>query len=120
MENKMRRGIRDGVLLALLIIVSQPFHPTKGLIPELTNFLTSIPLWIAAIIFPPGHSPLAEGGMVLAYFMVVGALVGLAFERRALWGWLLIIALAMHHYIAYEQLAKPMGEVIQAILNHLS
>ncbi|MBI1978226.1 MAG: hypothetical protein HYS55_05690 [Candidatus Omnitrophica bacterium] len=119
MENKMRIGMRNGAFLALLVILSQPFQPTQGLIPELANFLTSIPLWIAVMILPPASTALLEGGVILAYFIVIGAFVGLAFERKAIWGWFLLIALALHHYVAYGQMARPMGEVVQSVLNLL-
>ena len=118
MENQMRKGMRRGALLALLIIFMQPFQPMKGLIPELSNFLTSIPLWTAAVIFHPSPTPLMQGLVVLAYFIVVGGLIGLAFERRALWGWLLILVLCIHHYNVYEELSQPMGEVVQTTLNY--
>ena len=120
MENKMRKGIVDGVLLALLIILGQPFYPTKGLIPELAAFLTSIPLLIASVIFPSPVSPLFEGGVIIAYFIIAVAVVGIAFERKALWGWFLLIALALHHYVIYEQFGRQMGEVTQTLLNHFS
>lgn len=116
-ENKLRQGALDGALLAILLILSQPFQPLEGLIPELTSFLTSIPLWIAALLFPRHLTPLVEGLAVLIYFILVGALVGVAFERKRLWGWLFVVALAMHHYAIYEQLNRQMGEVVQTVLN---
>ncbi len=110
----------DGALLALLIIFAQPFCPTKGLIPELAAFLTGIPLRIASMIFSNHLNPLLEGVVVIIYFIVIGALVGIAFERKAIWGWLLIVALSIHHYIVYDQFGQPMGEVVQTLLNHFS
>ena len=119
MESKMRQGIIDGALLALLIIFAQPFYPTKGLIPELAAFLTAIPLRVASMVFSNNSDPLLEGAVVIVYFIVIGALVGIAFERKAIWGWLLLIALSIHHYIVYDQFARPMGEVVQALLDHI-
>ena len=118
MENKIRRGALGGLLLALLIILSQPFHPTKGLIPELAAFLVTVPLWIAAMFFKHTLTPLLEGGVILIYFTVIGTLVGVAFERKAIWGWLLVVTLAIHHYAVYEQFSRQMGEVVQSILNY--
>lgn len=119
MENKMRKGMIDGMLLGLLVILVQPFQPAQGLIPELSAFLTSIPLRIAGVVFLNPPNPLLEGVVVIAYFIVVGALVGIAFERKAMWGWLLMVALAIHHYIVYEQFGRQMGEVIQTLLNYI-
>lgn len=120
MENKMRQGMIDAALLALLLILAQPFYPTRGLIPELAAFLTSIPLRIAGIVFSDSLNPLLEGVVVIAYFIAIGALIGIAFERKAIWGWLLIVALSIHHYIVYDQFGKQMGEVIQNLLNRFS
>ena len=117
MENKMRKGMIDGALIALLIILGQPFYPTKGLIPELAAFLAGMPLRIAGMVFFGNASPLLEGAVVIAYFIVIGGLVGIAFERKSLWGWLLIIALSIHHYVVYDQFGKQMGEVVQTLFN---
>ena len=117
MAAKLRQGTLDGALLAILIILGQPFYPLKGLIPELASFFTSLPLWLAAVIFPHNITPLIEGAVVLVYFILVGALVGIAFERKPLWGWLLITALAIHHYAIYDQLGQQMGEVVQTVIN---
>jgi len=117
---KLRQGAVDGALLALLLILGQPFYPTKGLIPEFASFLTSIPLWIAALVFRESLTPLFEGIVVLVYFVLIGVLLGAAFERKRLWGWLLLIALAIHHYAIYDQLGRQMGEVVQAVVNVFS
>lgn len=118
MENKGKRGMVGGLLLACLIILSQPFYPTKGLIPELATFLTTVPLWIAAIIFPGFVTPLIEGGVVFVYFVILGMLVGIAFERKPLWGWLFVVALTLNHYVVYERSSRQIGEVVQAVLNY--
>ena len=120
MQNKTRQGMIDGLLLGILLILSQPFQPTKGLLPELSAFLTAIPLRISSIASPNSANPLLEGAVVIAYFVVIGALLGIAFERKSIWGWLLMIALAIHHYIVYEQFGRQMGEVVQTLLNHFS
>ncbi len=117
-ENKVRRGATIGFLLALLIILSQPFQPVYGLIPELSSFLTTIPLWTAAMFFKGGVTPILEGAIILVYFTMIGTAVGIAFQRKALWGWLLIVTLVIHHYTAYEQFGRQMGEVVQAVLNY--
>ena len=116
-ENKLRQGALDGALLALLVMVSQPFYPLKGLIPELASFLTTLPLWLAAVMFHGNMTPLIEGTVVLVYFVMLGALVGIAFEKKPLWGWLLVITLVIHHYAIYDQLGRQMGEVVQAVIN---
>ena len=120
MGSKLKQGAMDGALVGILIILGQPFFPMKGLIPELGAFLTSLPLWIAAVLFGSALNPLLDGGVVLIYFILIGALLGVAFERKRLWGWFLVIALAIHHYAIYDQLQRPMGEVVQAVLNVLS
>lgn len=119
-EIKMRQGAVDGALLALLLILSQPFHPTRGLIPELASFLTSVPIWLGALIFKHRLTPLVEGGVIIVYFILIGALVGIAFDRKRLWGWLLVVALAIHHYVVYDQIGRQMGEVVQSFVNLLS
>ena len=118
MENKIRRGAVGGFLLSLLIILSQPFQPAKGLIPELTAFFVTVPLWMAAMFFRHGAVPLLEGAVILVYFTVIGTLIGVAFERKAVWGWLFIVTLAIHHYTVYDQFSRQMGEVVQAVLNY--
>lgn len=118
-ETKMRQGAVDGGLLALLVILSQPFQPTHGLIPELASFLTTIPIWIGALVFKNRLTPLVEGAVVLVYFILIGSLLGVAFERKRLWGWLFLITLVFHHYLIYDQYGKQMGEVVQSILNYL-
>ena len=119
MGDKARKGAFDGILLALLIILAQPFFPSSGLIPEAVSFLTTVPLVLAAVIFSTQPSPLVEGGLVLFYFAVIGGLIGIAFERKRLWGWLFVIAVAIHHYIVYEQFHRQMGEVVQSFLVYL-
>ena len=118
MGKKIGRGVIFGIVVALLIIVSQPFHPTKGLIPELVTFLTTVPLWIAAMLVPAGPTPLVQGAVVLVYFIALGILIGAAFERKGIWGWLLIVMLVCNHYTVYVKSSRQMGEVLQAILNH--
>ena len=120
MENKTRQGMIDGACLALLIILGQPFYPEKGLIPELSAFLTGMPLRIANIIFANNLNPLLEGLVVIGYFIVIGALIGIAFEKRAIWGWFLIVAIAIHHYVIYDQFGRQMGEVVQTLLNRFN
>ena len=117
MVAKLRQGARDGALLAILVILGQPFYPLKGLIPELVSFLTSLPLWLAAVMFSHGVTPLIEGAVLLVYFILIGTLVGVAFERKPLWGWLLITAVALHHYAIYDQMGRQMGEVVQSVVN---
>ena len=119
METKMRQGAIDGALLAILIILTQPFQPLHGLIPEFVSFLVTVPLWFAHILFINRVTPLVEGAVVLSYFILIGALLGVAFDRKRLWGWLLLVALALHHYIIYDQFGRQMGEVVQSILNFL-
>lgn len=118
MGNKGKRGAMGGILLALLIILAQPFYPTKGLIPELAAFLTSVPLWIAAVLFPGHVTPLVEGSVVFVYFVILSMLIGVAFERKPIWGWLFVIAVALNHYVVYEHSSRKMGEVVQAVLNY--
>jgi len=116
MEGRLLKGCLLGLGLGVLIIVTQPFHPTTGLIPELVGFLTSVPIWIAVLI-RPSLTPVGEGIAILVYFGVVGALLGVAFTKQ-LWGWLLALALAIHHYVTYERVGRHLGEVLQAFLNH--
>ena len=118
MIRQMKRGAISGGLLALLLILSQPFHPPQGLIPELTSFLTTIPLWIAAIIFQNNLTPLAEGGFVFTYLVVIGGLVRVAFERKRLWGWLFLLTVVIHHYVVYEIVGRRMSEVVPSLLNY--
>ena len=120
MVKRMRQGAVSGGLLALLVILSQPFHPARGLVLELVTFLTTIPLWIAAMIFQNRVTPLIEGGVVLAYFIVIGGLLGVAFEQRRLWGWLFLLALVIHHYVVYDLFGRRMGEVVQTLLNYFT
>ena len=117
MGGKIIKGFFLGIGLALLIIVTQPYHPTTGLIPELVGFLTSVPVWIAVLIRPT-LTPLGEGVAILIYFSVLGGLLGAAFNRRKLWGWLLVIALSIHHYVTDERVRRPLGEMLQAFLNY--
>ena len=119
MGAKVIQGAVRGGLLAVLIILAQPFYPVTGLIPELASFLVSVPLWIAAMIFPTGLTPLVQGAGVLIYFVVVGILVAVAFDRKQLWGWLFMIALAIHHYVIYDRFSRHLGEVVQTLLNYL-
>ncbi len=116
----MRQGAIDGALLAILVILTQPFQPTHGLIPELVSFLCTVPLWLSTLLFRYRVTALVEGGVVLVYFIVIGSLIGVAFHRKRLWGWLLIIALAINHYVIYDQYGRQMGEVVQSLLNHLA
>ena len=118
MGKRIAQGISFGVVIAFLIIVSQPFHPTKGLIPELVSYLTTVPLWIAAMIAPAGPTPLVQGATVLIYFVALGIIVGAAFERNRVWGWLLMIVLVCNHYVVYIRSSRQMGEGLQTILNH--
>ena len=120
MGPKTRKGAVIGLCLAVIIILTQPFHPLKGLIPELTSFLATVPLWVAALLFPKNVTPLAEGGVILIYFLAVGLLLGIAFERKRIWGWLLLITLLICHYVVYDQFSRQVGEVIQSLLNHFS
>ena len=119
MEQKMRQGAIDGALLAILIILTQPFQPLKGLIPELVSFFVTVPLWLANMLFKYRVTPLVEAAVVLIYFIVIGSLVGIAFDRKKLWGWLLVVTLAIHHYIIYDLSSRQMGEVVQTFLNYL-
>jgi len=119
-KNQMRQGIIDGALLGLLVILIQPFSPTKGLIPELSAFLTALPLRIASMISAGSSNALLQGLVLVAYFIVIGGLIGIAFERKALWGWLLIIALSIHHYVIYDQFGAQMGEVIETLLKRIN
>ncbi|MBI4358227.1 MAG: hypothetical protein HY584_02915 [Candidatus Omnitrophica bacterium] len=118
MVHHMRRGAISGALVALLIILSQPFHPIQGLIPELTAFLVTMPLWIAAVAFKSSLTPILEGGAVLVYAVLVGGLLGVAFGLKRLWGWLFLLTLVIHHYMIYDLLGRQMGEVIQSVLNY--
>lgn len=117
MKNKANRGAVIGFLVAILIILGQPFYPPEGLIPELSSFLVTVPLWTAAIFFGQRVTALMEGGVILFYFTMLGIVVGGAFERRSLWGWLLLLMLVIHHYTAYAQLSRQVGEVVQSVLN---
>lgn len=119
MEGKIIKGCFLGLGLALLIIVTHPFHPTTGLIPELSGFLTAVPIWIAVLI-RPALTPVGEGIALLVYFTVVGALLGAAFFRRKLWGWMLVIALSIHHYLMNERVGRPLGEILQVFLNYFN
>ena len=114
----MRQGAIDGALVAILIILTQPFQPVHGLIPELVSFLVTVPVWLASMLFRFRITPLVEGAFVLIYFIVIGSLLGVAFDRKRLWGWLLVIALAIHHYVIYDQSGRQMGEVVQTFLNY--
>ena len=118
MEPYLRRGLTKGFLVGLLLIFSQPFLPLKGLLSELASFLVTVPLWIATFLISRTGTPLIEGTVILVYFMLVGALIGAAFERKALWGWLLVVALGIHHYVTYEQMGRQMGEIVQTVLNY--
>ncbi len=114
----MRQGAVDGALIALLVILSQPFHPIHGLIPELVAFLTTVPLWISSLVFQSRTTPIIEGAVILVYFILIGSLLGVAFERKRIWGWLLVVALIFHHYVIYDQFGRQMGEVVQTFLNY--
>lgn len=120
METKMRQGAVDGALIAILIILTQPFQPPKGLIPELVSFLVTVPLWISRMLFKYRATLMVDGAVVVVYFIVIGSLIGVAFDRKRLWGWLLVIALAIHHYAIYDQSGRQMGEVVQSILNYFT
>ncbi len=115
----MRQGAVDGALIAILIILTQPFQPIHGLIPELVSFLVTVPLWLSSMLFKYRVTALVDGAVVLIYFIIIGSLVGVAFDRKRLWGWLILIALAIHHYVIYDQSARQMGEVIQTLLNYI-
>lgn len=117
MEIKMRQGAIDGALIAILIILIQPFQPLSGLIPELISFLVTVPLWFSSVLFGNRATPLVEGAVILVYFIMIGAVVGVAFDRKRLWGWLLLVALILNHYVIYNQYGRQMGEVVQSILN---
>lgn len=117
MSAKLRQGAWDGALLAILIILAQPFYPLKGLIPELASFLTTLPLAFTAVVFTHRATPLMEGAVLLVYFVLMGALVGVAFEKKRLWGWLLLVAVAIHHYAIYDQMGRQLGEVVQSAIN---
>lgn len=119
MEGKIIKGFLLGLGLALLIIVTYPFHPTTGLIPELSGFFTTVPVWIAVLIRPT-LTPLGEGIALFVYFAVIGALLGAAFSRRKFWGWMLVVALSIHHYIMDERVGRPLGEILQAFLNYFN
>lgn len=119
MTGKVIKGFFLGLGLAVLIIVTQPFHPPTGLIPELVGFLTTVPVWIAVLI-RPGLTPLGEGLAILVYLAVAGALLGAAFYRKKLWGWLFLIALIIHHYIMDERVGRPLGEILQSFLNYFN
>lgn len=116
----MRQGAVDGALLAILIILTQPFQPNTGLIPELVSFLVTVPLWLSNMLFKYRATALVEGAVVLIYFIVIGSLLGVAFDRKRLWGWLLVITLTTHHYVVYDQNGRQMGEVVQTLLNYIS
>ncbi len=116
----MRQGITIGLILGFILILGQPFYPIKGLIPELSSFLVTIPLWVAAILFRENVFPLAEGGIILVYFLAVGLMLGIAFERKRIWGWLLFLTLIICHYAVYDQFSRQMGEVLQTLLNRFS
>ena len=118
MEKQMRQGAADGALAAILLILSQPFHPTEGLIPELAKFLTGVPMCLATMIFRVKTTPLIEGGVILVYSILVGALIAVAFEKKRLWGGLLIVAFVFYHYFIYDQFGRPMTEVMGVFLNH--
>ena len=118
MANQIKRGASIGALFALLIILSQPFQPATGLIPELAKFFTTVPLWIAAMIFHTSLTPLAEGVTLIVYFLLLGVLIGAAFGAKPIWGWLLVIVLSLHHYIVNDRVSLKMGEVVQQVLNY--
>lgn len=120
MGYRMRRGAVVGVLFGILLILAQPFYPQSGLIPELVTFLTTVPIWLATLVFPGYLPPLAEASMILMYFIAIGALIGAAFDLKPLWGWLLVITLVIHHYIIYERIGRGMSEIIQGLLNYIS
>lgn len=120
METKMRQGAIDGALVAILIILTQPFQPTQGLIPELVSFLVTVPLWISRMLFKYRVTTVVDAAVVIIYFIVIGSLIGVAFDRKKLWGWLLIIALTIHHYAIYDQSGRQMGEVVQSILSYFT
>jgi hypothetical protein len=113
----LRRGAFIGFLFSILLLLSQPFQAVSGLIPELMKFFTSVPLWIAAMAFQAGVTPLVQGLAVMAYFIVAGALIGVSFELKAIWGWLLVIMLVIHHYNISESAALKLGEVVPTILS---
>ena len=119
METKMRQGAIDGALLAILIILTQPFQPVRGLIPELVSFLVTVPLWLSSMLFKYRVTALVDGAVVLIYFIVIGSLIGVAFDRKRLWGWLIVLTLAIHHYVIYDQNGRQMGEVVQTLLNYI-
>ena len=49
MGDKARKGAFDGILLALLIILAQPFFPSSGLIPEAVSFLTTVQKYLIGV-----------------------------------------------------------------------
>ncbi len=116
----MRQGAVAGLLTGLIMILTQPFHPPAGLIPELVTFLTTVPIWLAAMVFPGYLPPLAEAAMILMYLIAMGALIGAAFDLKPIWGWFLVIALAIHHYMIYESIGRGMSEIIQGIMGYFA
>jgi hypothetical protein len=116
-EGLMKRGIIAGLALGFILIVTQPFYPVKGLIPELASFLATVPLWVGAILFHQNATPLTEGGVILIYFFAIGLMLGAAFERKRIWGWLLFLTLIICHYAVYNEFNRQMGEVLQSFIN---
>ncbi|OGW81717.1 MAG: hypothetical protein A3G33_08670 [Omnitrophica bacterium RIFCSPLOWO2_12_FULL_44_17] len=114
---RMRKGAIIGIGVAFLLIISQPFHPTTGLIPEMVTFITTVPIWIASLAFP-SLPPLAEAAMIMMYLLLVGALIGATFDIKPIWGWFLMITLVIHHYMIYEQIGRGMGEIVVGILHY--
>lgn len=120
MGNGMKKGALLGLIFGIIMILTQPFHPQTGLIPELVTYLTTVPIWLATLAFPGYLPPLAEACMILIYLISVGALIGAAFDLKPIWGWFLVITLLIHHYIIYERIGRGMSEIIQGVMGYFA
>ena len=118
MTSSFKRGAFIGFGFAILLIAGQPFYPLRGLIPELVKFFTTVPLWIAVMIFHTASDPLLQGLIIMIYFAAVGAVISAAFGQKRVWGWLFVIMLTIHHYVIDERVSLKMGEIVQAVFNH--
>jgi len=116
MKGPIRQGLFCGTIVSIFIILTQPFHPAQGLIPELRDFLTGVPIWIMALLLN-NPTPLIQGIGLTVYFATVGVVLSVAFNYRAMWGWFLLAAMSIHHYFTDENVGRPMGEVVQWTLN---
>ncbi len=115
--SSFKHGAWLGVLLAIFIILGQPFYPAEGLIPDIVNFLITVPLWCASLLFPAGATPLVQAAAIVIYFLLVGGLLGFAYNIKPLWGWMLLVALAIHHYEIDAKINIKLGEIIPTILS---